>query len=102
MFQSILGKLVKRPAKLDKKLARELRALSQPDDPYETVTGKTMCTYDFYEGKLSIKNTESSEKNKARTNKIENSILCSLKEFTFHCTSLSHIPKPYHTDKCQS
>jgi hypothetical protein len=24
--------------------------LSEPDDPYETVTGKTMCTYDFYEG----------------------------------------------------
>lgn len=47
---SILGRLVKRPAKLDKKLVRELRALAQPDDPYETVTGKTMCTYDFYEG----------------------------------------------------
>jgi uridine phosphorylase len=50
MFQPVLGKLLKRPAKLDKKLARELRALSEPDDPYETVTGKTMCTYDFYEG----------------------------------------------------
>lgn len=50
-MQSILGKLVERPAKLDKKLARELKNLSDPTmDPYETVIGKTMCTYDFYEG----------------------------------------------------
>ncbi|CAO1436563.1 unnamed protein product [Diamesa hyperborea] len=48
---TVLGKVVHRPAKLDKKLARELRALSDPEtDPYDTVTGKTMCTYDFYEG----------------------------------------------------
>jgi uridine phosphorylase len=60
MLQSVLGKLIKRPAKLDKKLIRELRALSEPDDPYETVTGKTMCTYDFYEGNCSIKNKKSS------------------------------------------
>lgn len=51
-LQSILGKLVERPAKLDKKLARELKSLSDPTiDPYETVIGKTMCTFDFYEGK---------------------------------------------------
>lgn len=50
-FQTVLGKVVHRPAKLDKKLARELKALSDPEtDPYDTVTGKTMCTYDFYEG----------------------------------------------------
>lgn len=48
---SILGKLVNRPAKLDRKLARELKALSDPtQDPYDTVIGKTMCTHDFYEG----------------------------------------------------
>lgn len=46
----VLGKLVRRPARLDRTLARELQALSEPDDPYETVTGRTMCTYDFYEG----------------------------------------------------
>lgn len=51
VVQSILGKLVNRPAKLDKKLARELKSLSDPTiDPYDTVIGKTMCTYDFYEG----------------------------------------------------
>jgi hypothetical protein len=49
-FQPVLGKLVRRPARLDRTLARELQALSEPDDPYETVTGRTMCTYDFYEG----------------------------------------------------
>jgi uridine phosphorylase len=32
-------------------LARELKALADPTiDPYDTVSGKTMCTYDFYEG----------------------------------------------------
>lgn len=51
-FQSVLGKLVQRPAKLDKKLARELKGLADPTtDPYDTVIGKTMCTHDFYEGK---------------------------------------------------
>lgn len=48
---SILGKLVQRPAKLDRKLARELKSLADPaQDPYDTVIGKTMCTHDFYEG----------------------------------------------------
>lgn len=39
-----------RPAKLDKRLARELKGLADAEDPYDTVTGKTMCTNDFYEG----------------------------------------------------
>ncbi len=42
--------MVKRSAQLDGDLARELQALSTQDDPYETHVGKTMCTYDFYEG----------------------------------------------------
>lgn len=46
----MLGKMVRRPAKLDKQLVREINALSNPDDPYDTVIGKTMCTHDFYEG----------------------------------------------------
>lgn len=46
----ILGKTVLRPAKLDKRLARELKSLADPEDPYDTVNGKTMCTNDFYEG----------------------------------------------------
>lgn len=49
-LQTVLGKTIQRPAKLDKRLARELKALADPEDPYDTVTGKTMCTYDFYEG----------------------------------------------------
>lgn len=49
--QPILGKLVQRPAKLDKRLVRELKSLSDPTtEPYDTVIGKTMCTNDFYEG----------------------------------------------------
>ncbi|BES95322.1 Uridine phosphorylase [Nesidiocoris tenuis] len=47
---AVLGKIVQRPAVLDKKLMRELKALHHAEDPYETVTGKTMCTTDFYEG----------------------------------------------------
>lgn len=46
----ILGKIVKRPAKLDKRLVRELKALASPEDPYDTTTGVTVCAEDFYEG----------------------------------------------------
>ncbi|CAG9760036.1 unnamed protein product [Ceutorhynchus assimilis] len=46
----ILGKVLKRPVKLDKKLVRELKALVAQDDPYDTTTGTTMCAEDFYEG----------------------------------------------------
>lgn len=46
----ILGKIVKRPALLDKKLMLEFKGLADSDDPYATVVGKTMCTSDFYEG----------------------------------------------------
>ncbi|KAJ8960406.1 hypothetical protein NQ318_013686 [Aromia moschata] len=46
----MLGKIVKRPALLDKRLSRELKALAHPEDPYETVIGTTMCADDFYEG----------------------------------------------------
>lgn len=50
LLQTILGKIVHRPAKLDKRLIRELKSLADVEDPYDTVMGKTMCTYDFYEG----------------------------------------------------
>ncbi|KAK9681246.1 Phosphorylase superfamily [Popillia japonica] len=45
----ILGQLVRRPAKLDKRIIRELKSLASSEDPYETVIGKTMCASDFYE-----------------------------------------------------
>lgn len=46
----MLGKVISRPAKLDRQLARDLKALSQRDEIYDTIIGKTMCTNDFYEG----------------------------------------------------
>jgi hypothetical protein len=46
----VLGKQIRRPAKLDRQLARDLKALAHRDDPYDTVIGKTMCSNDFYEG----------------------------------------------------
>lgn len=46
----VLGKQICRPAKLDRQLARDLKALAHRDDPYDTVIGKTMCSNDFYEG----------------------------------------------------
>lgn len=49
-MQNVLGKLVRRPAKLDRQLARDLKALAHREDPYDTVVGKTMCSNDFYEG----------------------------------------------------
>lgn len=42
--------MIRRPAKLDKPLIKELLALKHVEDPYDTVVGKTMCTTDFYEG----------------------------------------------------
>lgn len=50
VFQAILGKIVKRPALLNKKLIREIKALVSSEDPYSVLSGKTMCTNDFYEG----------------------------------------------------
>lgn len=45
-----MGKVQQRPAKLDKKLVRELKCLADVENPYDTIVGKTMCTHDFYEG----------------------------------------------------
>ncbi|XP_015174382.1 PREDICTED: uridine phosphorylase 1 isoform X2 [Polistes dominula] len=50
----VLGKIVTRPTKFDRLLVRELKGLAHRDDPYDTVVGKTMCTYDFYEGQARL------------------------------------------------
>lgn len=55
--QPVLGKLIQRPAKLDRKLTHELKSLEDRDDPYDTVIGKTMCADDFYEGNCKHKCT---------------------------------------------
>jgi len=47
---AILGKLVKRPAVLDQELVQELMECTKDSDQYKVVSGKTMCTLDFYEG----------------------------------------------------
>jgi uridine phosphorylase len=47
---AILGKMVSRPAIMDKDLARELKELSDASDGFQTVLGKTMCAHDYYEG----------------------------------------------------
>lgn len=44
--------MTSRPAKLDRSLINQLKALADPDDPYETISGKTMCADDFYEGNI--------------------------------------------------
>lgn len=49
-FQTILGKIVNKPAKLDKQLVKEITGLARADDGFETIQGKTMCANDFYEG----------------------------------------------------
>ena len=48
----ILGKVVSRPSHLDRKLAEEIME-SKADQTFSVVLGTTMCTDDFYEGKLS-------------------------------------------------
>ncbi|CAK9832923.1 Uridine phosphorylase 1 [Anthophora retusa] len=50
MELAVLGKTLRRPAKLTRSLACELKSLAHPENPYDTVIGKTMCTDDFYEG----------------------------------------------------
>jgi len=49
-FQATLGMIIQHPAYLDKTLNQELLQLA-PSVGCEAVLGKTMCTYDFYEGK---------------------------------------------------
>jgi len=52
---TVLGKKIRRPSKLDKRLCDELLDLTiNKDEPYETVSGKTMCTDDFYEGQARL------------------------------------------------
>lgn len=47
----VLGKLQRRPSYLDKRLCKELKECADPlEDGFDTLIGKTMCTYDFYEG----------------------------------------------------
>ncbi|XKL59527.1 hypothetical protein PGB90_000543 [Kerria lacca] len=46
----ILGKKVERPALLDKNLAEEIINLKESSDNFNIISGKTVCTDDFYEG----------------------------------------------------
>ena len=48
-----MGKIVARPSLLDQSLARELVELSSEAD-FSVVTGKTLCTDDFYEGQARL------------------------------------------------
>ena len=50
--QHVLGKVVTRPAMLDKELNEELMSCSKSDDDFQVDIGTTMCTLDFYEGQL--------------------------------------------------
>lgn len=50
IFKAILGEKIRRPAILDKDLAEEILSLVEPEDDFQVVLGKTMCTDDFYEG----------------------------------------------------
>lgn len=50
----VLGKVIKRPATLDEGLVKRLVNCARPDDAFKVVTGKTMCTLDFYEGQARL------------------------------------------------
>ena len=49
LIQIVLGKVVQKDAKLDQALVQDLLRLGK-DFPFHTVSGKTVCTNDFYEG----------------------------------------------------
>lgn len=52
VLQPILGKVVARPAVLHSQLANDILHCKKKEDPFKIVIGTTMCTLDFYEGKL--------------------------------------------------
>ncbi|XP_015283833.1 PREDICTED: uridine phosphorylase 1-like [Gekko japonicus] len=52
--QVILGKSVFRSTALDKELAEELMECGKELKQFNTVTGNTMCTLDFYEGQARL------------------------------------------------
>lgn len=52
--QMILGKTVVRSTDLDEGLVEELLQCGAELDEFETVTGNTMCTLDFYEGQARL------------------------------------------------
>ena len=53
LFQVILGKVVRFPTSLDEQLQKQLLDCS---GEILTATGNTMCTHDFYEGKMMFHN----------------------------------------------
>lgn len=50
MEVATLGMMLQHPAFLDRELCKELLEIAKQDSSYKTIIGKTMCTYDFYEG----------------------------------------------------
>ena len=50
--QAVMGEIQEHPSRLSKELAKELLSLAPKDADHQTLIGKTMCTNDFYEGKL--------------------------------------------------
>lgn len=55
--QIILGKPVVRSTELDGELAEELLQCGKDLAEFDTVIGNTMCTLDFYEGRIIFKYT---------------------------------------------
>jgi len=55
--QIILGKPVVRSTELDGELAEELLQCGKDLAEFDTVLGNTMCTLDFYEGRIILKYT---------------------------------------------
>lgn len=53
----ILGKPVVRSTELDGELAEELLQCGKDLAEFDTVVGNTMCTFDFYEGRIIFKYT---------------------------------------------
>lgn len=50
--QVVLGKVIIRSTELDKGMAEELLKCSAELPNLPTIIGNTMCTHDFYEGRL--------------------------------------------------
>ena len=51
VLQDVLGRTVHRAAVLDKEIANELQMVAEDEiSECKSFIGKTMCTFDFYEG----------------------------------------------------
>ena len=83
--------MLQHPAFLDRELCKELLEISKQDTSYTTVIGKTMCTYDFYEGKISKE--EGKDQESIQSSTTSDRVVVSYKPKYVHEVLVNHLFK---------